>query len=140
MVREYVELFGPCEVGEVYPGKCLTLTPSEKGTIMALLISAQLIARSEGWLAYRSIYLPSMSYSLPSTSFTRRELATIQRRPIRAILPAISFNRNMPLEVVFGPASIGGLGLRHLYVEQGCQKTSALLEHIRQHSRLGKMM
>jgi hypothetical protein len=46
----------------------------------------------------------------------------------------------MPLQVVFGPTSIGGLGLRHLYVEQGCQKTSALLQHIRQHSRLGKMM
>jgi hypothetical protein len=30
-----------------------------------------------GW-TFRSIYLPSMSYSLPSTSFTRRELATIQ--------------------------------------------------------------
>jgi hypothetical protein len=48
-------------------------------------------------------------------------------------------NRNMPLEVVFGPTSIGGLGLRHLYVEQGYQKASALLQHIRQSSRLGKM-
>jgi hypothetical protein len=90
--------------------------------------------RSDAWLAYRSIDLPSMSYSLPSTSFTRRELATIQRSPIRALLSAIVFNQNMPLEIV------GGLGLRYLYVEQGCQKTSALLQHIRQHSRLGKMM
>jgi hypothetical protein len=36
--------------------------------------------------------------------------------------------------------SIGGLGLRYLYVEQGCQTASALLQHIRQNSRLGKMM
>jgi hypothetical protein len=83
---------------------------------MAHLISAQLIARSEAWLAHRSIYLPSMSYSLPSSSFTRRELATVQRRPVRALLSAMGFNRNMPLQVVFGPTSIGGLGLRHLYV------------------------
>jgi hypothetical protein len=53
---------------------------------MAHLISAQLISRLEGWLAYRSIYLPSMSYSLPSTS-TRRELATI-RAADKALLSA----------------------------------------------------
>jgi hypothetical protein len=34
-----------------------------KGKKMAHLISAELIARSEGWLAYRSIYLPSMSWT-----------------------------------------------------------------------------
>jgi hypothetical protein len=81
-----------------------------------------------------------MSYSLPSTSFTRRELANIQSSLIRALLSAMGFNRNMPREVVFGPTSIGGIGLWHLYVEQGCPKTSALLQHIRQHSRLSKMM
>ena len=45
-----------------------------------------LIARSEAWVAYRSIYRPSMSYSLVCTSFTKRELANIQRSPIRALL------------------------------------------------------
>jgi hypothetical protein len=80
-----------------------------KGKKMAHLISAQLIARSQGWLAYRSIYLPSMSYSLPSTSFTRRELANIQSSPIRALLSAMGFNQSMPREVVFGPNSIGGI-------------------------------
>jgi hypothetical protein len=93
---------------------------------MAHLISAQLIARHEAWLAHRSIYLPSMSYSLPSTSFTRRELANIQSSPIRALLSAMGFSRNMPREVVFGPNATRGIGLRHLHVEQGCQKTSAL--------------
>jgi hypothetical protein len=52
----------------------------------------------------------------------------------------MGFKWNMPLEVVFGPTCIGGIGLRHLYIEQGSQKTSALLLHIRQHSRLGEMV
>jgi hypothetical protein len=107
---------------------------------MAHLISARLITRFEAWTAYRSIYLLSMSYSLPSTSFNRRELDRVQSSPIRAILAAMGFNRNMPREVVFGPISNGGIGLRHLYVEQGCQKIFALLQHIRRHSRLGQMM
>ncbi len=46
----------------------------------------------------------------------------------------------MPLAVVFGPAYLGGIGLRHLYVEQGALKTAALIENIRQNGRLGQMM
>jgi hypothetical protein len=52
----------------------------------------------------------------------------------------MGFKWNMPLEVVFGPTCIGGIGRRHLYIKQGCQKTSVLLLRIRQHSRLGKMV
>jgi hypothetical protein len=51
-----------------------------------------------------------MSYSLPSTSFTRRELATIQRRPIRALLPSNGFTPEHAAEVVFTKTSGGGLG------------------------------
>jgi hypothetical protein len=111
-----------------------------KGQNMAQLISAQSIKRSDGWLAFRSIYLASMSYSLPTTSFTRQELATIHRGPIQVLLFAMGFNRNMPLEVAFGPSHLGGIGLRHLYVEQGYLKISALLRRMRQNSRLGQMI
>jgi hypothetical protein len=52
----------------------------------------------------------------------------------------MGFNRNMPLEVVHGPAYLGGVGLRHLSIEQGYHMSSALLEHIRQNGRLGQMM
>jgi hypothetical protein len=41
----------------------------------------------------------------------------------------------MPLAVVFGPANLGRINLRHLYVEEGTLKISALLQHIRQHGR-----
>jgi hypothetical protein len=62
-----------------------------------------------------------MRYSLPattacatasSTSFTRKELANIQRSSNQVLLSAMGFNRNMPLEVVFGPASLGSVSLR----------------------------
>jgi hypothetical protein len=52
----------------------------------------------------------------------------------------MGFNKNMPLAVVSGPAYPGGIGLRHLYVDQGALKTSALIEHIHQNGRLGQMM
>jgi membrane protein required for beta-lactamase induction len=46
----------------------------------------------------------------------------------------------MPLEVVYGLAYLGGVGLRHLSIEQGYHETSALLDHIRQNCRLGQMI
>jgi hypothetical protein len=47
----------------------------------------------------------------PPTTFTRQELATIQRSSIHVLLSAVGFNRNMLLAVVFRPASFGGIGL-----------------------------
>ena len=52
----------------------------------------------------------------------------------------MGFNQNMPPSVVFGPASLGGIGLLHLYIVQGALKTTALIERIRQHGRLGQTM
>jgi hypothetical protein len=52
----------------------------------------------------------------------------------------MGLNTNMPLAVVFGPAYLGRVGLRYLYVGQGCLKTSALIEHIQQNGCLGQMM
>jgi hypothetical protein len=46
----------------------------------------------------------------------------------------------MPLEVVHGPEYLEGVGMRHLFTEQGYLKPSALLEHIRENVRLGQMM
>jgi hypothetical protein len=37
----------------------------------------------------------------------------------------MNFTRNMPLAVVLGPASLGGIGVRHLYVKQGSIKILA---------------
>lgn len=71
------------------------------------------IARSEAaWTAYRSIYLPSMRYSLPATSCTRQKLFTIQSSPIQVLLSATGLNRNMLLAVVVRKASLGGRGLQ----------------------------
>jgi hypothetical protein len=59
---------------------------------MAQLIQAQSFTRSEAWAASRGIYLPSMPYSLPVTSFTRQEVATIQRIPTQVLLSELGLN------------------------------------------------
>jgi hypothetical protein len=71
-----------------------------------------------------------MGYSLPVTTFSEDELNHIQSTPIQAILPAIpamGYNRNMTKAMVFGPREYGGIGLRHLYIEQGSQQTATFM-------------
>jgi hypothetical protein len=56
----------------------------------------------------------------------------------------MEFNRNMLLAVIshFGPSTSREHRPKapNLYIEQGCLKISALIEHIRQHVRLGQTM
>jgi hypothetical protein len=81
-------------------------------------------------LTKASIFLVCATVFPPLVASTRQELATIQVSPIQVLPSAMGFNRNMPLVVIFGLASLGGIGLRHLHVEQGSLKISALIEHI----------
>jgi hypothetical protein len=62
---------------------------------MAQLTSAQAITRFEAWTVYQNIHLSSMRYSLPTTNFTRQEVATIQRSPIQFLLSTMGFNRKL---------------------------------------------
>jgi hypothetical protein len=91
-------------------------------------------------VVYWNIYLPGMGYSLPVTTFSEDELNHIQSTPIRAILPAMGYNRNMPKAVVFGPREYGGIGLRHLYIEEGSQQTATFMRHYRHGGRIGRAL
>jgi hypothetical protein len=69
-----------------------------KGQAMSQLISAQSITRYEAWTAYRIIYLPSMRYSLPATSFTQLDLGNYPTQSYSSFF-AMRSNRNIPLAV-----------------------------------------
>ena len=46
----------------------------------------------------------------------------------------------MPRAVVFGPIESGGIGLRHLFAEQGTLKAMVTIQQIRTNRSLGKML
>ena len=89
--------------------------------------------------AYHSCYLPSLTYSLPATSFVKEDLHDIQNKGTGTFLSRLGYNRHFPSEVVYAPRWFGGIGLRHLYCEQGIGKTQRLLAHIRSQSKLGRI-
>ena len=90
--------------------------------------------------AYHACYLPSITYSLPATSFVEEDLHAIQNEATATFLSRLGFNRHCPTEIVYAPRWFGGIGLRHLYCEQGIMKVKRLLAHLRSKSSLGKVL
>jgi hypothetical protein len=42
--------------------------------------------------------------------------------------------------MVFGPREYGGIGVRHLYIEQGSQQTATFMRHYRNGGRIGRAL
>ena len=104
----------------------------------ANVIAACPLNRYAAHLFYFTVSLPGLTYSLPASTLTDYQLRQIQKPLITATLSKMGYRRNIPRTVVFAPIRFGGLGLRHLYTEQGLQQIQRLLAHLRSHSTLGK--
>jgi hypothetical protein len=94
----------------------------------------------ETWTAYRSIYLPSLGYSLGITALTPNQLDQIESRSTCALLTKMGYNPNTPRALVFGPAETGGIGLTSLSTLQGKHQLTLFIEHVRQLSPVGRLL
>jgi len=93
--------------------------------------------RTEACQAYRSIYLPSITYLLGVMAISPKDAYNVQKNALSAFLSAQGINHNMHRAVVFGPDLHGSLNLRCLYTEQGCQQIEFLLDHLCLGDRIG---
>lgn len=89
---------------------------------------------------YYSIYIPSMRYSLVVGTLTEQKAQAIQSKVTQATLTGLGYNSRTPSEIVYGPKSLGGIGLRHLFTEQGMEKVKMLLQQIRGRTKLGRLL
>jgi hypothetical protein len=83
-------------------------------------------------LLYSSRYLPSMKYSLPLTTLSRKQVDQIQPRPTKAILSSLGINRMFQRAVAFGPPQYGGLGLQHLLTKHGTLQVALIIGHLQE--------
>ena len=72
----------------------------------------------DAWAYYHSVYLPSITYVLPSTNILKKTLLSMQHEIKVALLPKCGYNRNTPSAVVYGSNVDAGIGLRDLVVEK----------------------
>ena len=106
----------------------------------ASLLRSSRLSKVAAYTAYRTSWIPAVTYSLNTTTMTQREMMQIQLQATAASLQKIGVNKNFPRAVVFGPTSMGGLEFRDLYVEQGAGRILLLLSHLYHNSEVGKML
>ena len=98
------------------------------------------LTRDEAWTYYYACYLPSVSYSLANSFFTKSQLTKIQRNAMKLIVPKCGYNRNMKQEILYGPLQYGGANFRHLHDQQGLGQLNLFMRHWRQDNEAGKLL
>jgi hypothetical protein len=68
----------------------------KKSNTFATIIAQGQVNRRQALLAYNTIYISSMSYSLPSTCFTQKQLIDLQKGAIGKFLQQRGFEKNFP--------------------------------------------
>lgn len=75
--------------------------------------------RHECTTIYHSRWQSRISFYLPLTTFSFSQCERLQGIMYSALLPQMGYNRHIPKVVRHGPKHLGGLGLIHMYTEQG---------------------
>jgi hypothetical protein len=98
------------------------------------------LSRRDTWVAYFAVFVPSMTYTLPLSHHSPKQLKKLQSAATRATLMKLGFNCNMAHQVVCRPSRYGGLGFRDLFVEQGIGQVEMLVQHLRANSTQGTLI
>jgi hypothetical protein len=109
----------------------------EKCSKFAQQMYSAMLSREEALIFYRTICIPSITYSLAVGTFTEKQSLSLQGSLTQATLNALGYNRKTPAAVVYGPSSLGGIGLRHLYAEQGTMQVQIIIQHLRAYTQVG---
>jgi hypothetical protein len=98
------------------------------------------LSKQDTWVAYFTVFVPSMTYTLPVAHYSKKHLRNVQSPATRATLMKLGFTRNTAHRVVFGPSRYGGLGFRDLFIEQGISQLKLLIRHLRADSPQGRLL
>jgi len=111
----------------------------EQGKSIAKCLQGTYITRTVAKLAYMSIITPKVEYPLAATCFNIKQTEKLMATYMPVSLRKMGYPRNFPRDVVFACREAGGLGLHHLFIEQGLAKLKSFMGHIRQNSRPGSL-
>ena len=87
--------------------------------------------RQDSWTYYHSMYIPSITYPFPSSSFPPKTLDHCQKQIKKAVLPKCGFNRNTPSAIVYSSYDFAGIDMRDLSMEKGLSQLMYLIMALR---------
>jgi hypothetical protein len=102
-----------------------------RNTTHTKIVACSPLNRKDAWVYYHAIYLPSTTYTFPSSSIPNEQCLKMQKQIKQAVLPKYGFNRNTPNAVVYGHSDFAGIEMRTLSVEKGIAQLFALITCLR---------
>jgi hypothetical protein len=103
----------------------------DKSNEYARTVMASPLTRVDNWTAYHSIYLPRMTFVLPTSYLTEKRLKKIEQRAVAATLCKGGFVTTFPRAVANGPHLYGGIAMHPIKYEQLVEQTKTVLKHLR---------
>lgn len=89
---------------------------------------------------HRSIYIPSMRYSLAAIAADEESLAFVQTKVVKSILQKLHISSTIPTSLRHGPIELGGLGLYDLRTEVGIEAIKFLRNSLYGDSEAGNLI
>lgn len=96
------------------------------------------LSRKQANMAYRSVYIPSLKYSLPACSLSLNYIGYIQNFTLDKFLPFMGYKHGTHRALIHGPSELGGANIPHLYTEMMGMKLETFISHIRANTILGQ--
>lgn len=103
----------------------------KKAERIAILIATSPIPRHGALLAYHTIFVPSIKYTLPQSFFPQQSLDQAQRKSIQHIIAKCGYNRNTARALIYAPINYAGGGFLPWYMLQGEGQVLHFLKHWR---------
>jgi hypothetical protein len=89
---------------------------------------------------HRSIYIPSMRYSLAAVAADEESLGFVQTRVMKSMLQKLHISSTIPTSLRHGPLELGGLGLFDLRTEAGIEAIKFLRNSLYSDSEAGNLI
>ena len=93
----------------------------DKADSFARRLLSPRISASDAAIFHRSLYIPSMRYSLAAIAADEESLQSVQSKVIKSILQKMHISSTIPTSLRHGPVEMRGLGLYDLRTEAGLE-------------------
>ena len=112
----------------------------EKAVKFAGYIKSPRLTPTDIAVFHKTIYTPSMMYSLPAIAADEEELEKVQTRIMPSIVQRLGYCSTLPTAIRHGPDLMGGLNLIDLRTECGISMINYLRHAIHHQSQVGKLI
>ncbi len=92
-------------------------------------IRAGHVEKHQAWLAMTLMATKSLEYPLPALTLSEKECTEIMWPLLKNILPKSGLVRTIKRDLLYGPTSLQGLGIKNLYLIQGLSHIYNIIEH-----------